>query len=206
MQPQGAGQGCERVQLNYDFDMVPQGPGQAEGAAQTALFRDAETLAELHKAPEAVRRWLAGAGFGLSAKGSDLPPGHYAARDEIDRLALMQRLTRTMKDYDLPKGAAAGWSDFVIADFVEAMAAAQPLRDAVPPPPAKSTPQIPTAFARKRGKAAKAALAEAAPRGWRPTPAFIPFAMLALARRQCFVMLSLGTAFVYCAVLLYVNR
>ncbi|MGL5011141.1 MAG: hypothetical protein ACRC6I_14775, partial [Paracoccaceae bacterium] len=161
--------------------------------------------AELQKAPEAVRRWLTGAGFGLTAHRSDVPAGHYAARDEIGRLELMQRLTLTMKDYDLPKGRVANWSAFVITEFVEAMATARPMRDETLLVAEKSAAQIPTAFTRTRGKEAKAALA-AVPRRWSPMPPLIPFGMRALARRQGFVMLSLGTVFVYCAVLLYIGR
>ncbi|MGL5011956.1 MAG: hypothetical protein ACRC6I_18965, partial [Paracoccaceae bacterium] len=122
------------MSLNYDFDIVPKQAASTDGGSVTmilteARFRDAETLAELQKAPEAVRRWLTGAGFGLMAHRSDVPAGHYAARDEIGRLELMQRLTLTMKDYDLPKGRVANWSAFVITEFVEAMAAARPMRD-----------------------------------------------------------------------------
>lgn len=197
------------MSLQYDFDIVPKQAAGGTGGTMIlteARFRNAETVAELHKAPEAVRNWLVAAGFGVAAHPSDVPAGQYAARDEIGRLELMQRLTLTMKDFDLPKARTAAWSDFVIADFVSSMARAEPLREPVPVVPEKPAAQIPTAFARKRGKAAKAALAEAAPRGWRPMPRPIPFAMRALARRQGFVMLTLGTAFVYCAVLLSLNR
>ncbi|MCU0802821.1 MAG: hypothetical protein MUD11_13825 [Rhodobacteraceae bacterium] len=194
--------------VNYDFDIEwPSANAGAAGAATSlALFRDADTLAELLRAPVAVRDWLTGAGFGLTlSHGGHLPPGHYAAHDEVARIDHLQRLSVTMKDHDLPRGHhAQGWSGFVIADFVTAVAAAQPLREVIPVAPEKPVVPIPSPFGRLRGAAARAALAAAAaaPRGWQPLRQGTPFAVDAFARRLAFLRLTLGIAFVYCAVTL----
>jgi hypothetical protein len=191
------------VSLQYDFDIVRSDKPLALDAQPQATFRDADTRAAVLTLPRPARQWLQGAGFLLDAQPTTLAHGEYAAADEAARLHIMQRLHASLKDHDLAKAGKDTFSTFVIADFIDAMAKATPVdAEAVMP----DTPQIPGPFAGLRGRAAKEALAKAAPRGWRPKPAAIPFGMLALARRQGFLKLTLGTAFVYCAVLLYLYR
>ncbi len=193
--------------LQYDFDIVRPDVLPALKNQPQATFRDADTRTAVLTLPPEARRWLQGAGFVLDAQPNGLATGHYAAEDEAGRLHIMQRLHATMKDHDLVKAGKDTFSTFVIADFIDAMAKAAPVNALMADIPAGTpAPQIPGPFAGLRGKAAKEALAKAAPRGWRPKPAGMPFGMLALARRQGFVKLTLGTAFVYCAVLLYLYR
>jgi hypothetical protein len=194
------------VSLQYDFDIVRPDMSLALVDAQPqATFRDADTRAAVLTLPGPARQWLQGAGFVLDAQPSTLPPGHYAAEDEAARLHIMQRLHASLRNHDLAKAGKDTFSTFVIADFINAMARATPVETA-PATPEAPLPQIPGPFAGLRGRAAKEALAKAAPRGWRPKHAGMPFGMLALARRQGFLKLTLGTAFVYCAVLLYLYR
>jgi hypothetical protein len=193
------------VSLQYDFDIVHANKPFALDAQPQATFRDADTRAAVLTLPAATRQWLQGAGFVLDAQPTTLAPGEYAAEDEAARLHIMQRLHASLKDHDLAKAGKDTFSTFVIADFIEAMAKATPVF-AEPSASDAPAPQIPGPFAGLRGKAAKEALAKAAPRGWRPKHAGMPFGMLALARRQGFLKLTLGTAFVYCAVLLYLYR
>lgn len=196
---------------SYDFDIVRLQPSTARGTTTgdmqpRALFRDSETRAAARALPESVRNWLMGAGFSFDVHHSDLPDGFYAPQDDIDRLQIMQSLTATIKNHDLPKRDMDVWSTFVIADFVDAMAKARAL-----PNPANATadqplPPVPTPFAGLRGQAAKAALAKATRRRWSPKQTGTPFGLLAMARHQGLLKLTLGTAFVYCAVLLYLYR
>jgi hypothetical protein len=190
--------------LHYDFDILHQYPLVTPESQTRAAFRDPETRAAVLTLPEPARQWLARAGFVAEGEVTNLPPGHYAPQDELDRLHIMQRLTATMKDFDLAKAGKDTWSTFVIADFIDAMTRALPMPPALPSVPAP--PQIPGPFAGLRGKAAKEALAKAAPRGWHPKPSATPFGVLAMARKQGFLKLTLGTVFLYCAVLAYVYR
>jgi hypothetical protein len=199
------------VLQDYDFDIVRQGPPHsgAHSAADPyarAMFRDPETRAAARALPEAVRNWLIGAGFCLDDHRSDVPHGFYAPQDEPDRLQIMQTLTATMRQHDLPKRGLDVWSDFVIADFVDALAKARPLPSPAPDLAAQTLPPVPTPFAGLRGKAAKEALSRATRRRWSPKQTGMPFGMAAMARRQGLLKLTLGTAFVYCAVLLYLYR
>ena len=197
--------------LQYDFDIIRAQSALALDTQPMAAFRDADTRLAVQTLPEAARMWLAAAGFSVGTQPADLPPtdlppGEYAPEDELARLHIMQRLTVTMKDFDLSAAGRDTWATFIIADFIDAMARATPAphpQAALTVPPA---PQIPGPFAGLRGKAAKDALAKAAPRGWHPKQVGTPFGMRALARRQGFVKLTLGTAFVYCAVLLSLSR
>jgi hypothetical protein len=192
--------------LHYDFDIVR---GLAPGAKVVqpfAVFRDADTRAAVMTLPEPARHWLSAAGFLPDAQPRDLPFGTYAADDDFDRLHIMQRLHVTMKDFNLAKVGTDRWSTFVVADFINDMAKAVPVALGVPQVNTAAQPQIPGPFAGLRGKAAKEALAKAAPRGWRPKPTRIPFGVLAMARRQGLLKLTLGTALLYCAVLLYIYR
>jgi hypothetical protein len=198
--------GDNLVLLRYDFDILRTPSGDLADVLPRAVFRDADTRAAVQTLPGPVRQWLTGAGFDDGSQPSTLPPGQYAPQDELFRLQIMQRLTATMKDFDLSRAGADTWTTFVISDFVDSMANAVPAPEGKPAFPAEPAPQIPGPFAGLRGKAAKDALAKAAPRRWHPKQAGIPFGMLALARRQGFLKLTLGTAFVYCAVLLYLYR
>jgi hypothetical protein len=192
--------------LQYDFDILRSDRVQTLESQPRAVFRNAETRAAVLTLPESARNWLAHAGFVDRPAAGNLPPEFYAPQDEPYRLQIMQRLTASMKEFDLARAGADTWSDFVIADFVDAIARSRPAP--VPQDLAEATPapQIPSPFAGLRGKEAKDALAKAAPRRWHPKPTGMPFGMLALARRQGFVKLSLGTMLLYCAVLLYLNR
>lgn len=196
----------DRALLNYDFDILRSDPVLALERQPRAVFRDAETRASVATLPEQTQKWLAGAGFVDMPQISKLPPGQYAPQDEPYRLHIMQRLKSMMKDLDRTKVAGDTWSVFVIADFVQAMSVARPVPSLQAEVETAPVPPIPGPFTGLRGKAAKEALAKAAPRRWRPKPTGIPFGMLALARRQGFLKLSLGTVFLYCAVLLYLNR
>jgi hypothetical protein len=192
--------------MHYDFDILHAGPGIGYDSQPRAVFRSEDTQAAAQTLPKNALAWLAGAGFVFDAKGSDLPEGYYNPTDELARLHIMQRLTATMKDYDIAKAGKDRFATFVIADFINAMAKALPAPLSTPANSNDPAPQIPGPFAGLRGQAAKDALAKAAPRGWRPKHAGMPFGMLALARRQGLLKLTLGTAFVYCAVLLYLYR
>jgi hypothetical protein len=196
---------------SYDFDIVrlgttAAGVTSAADAPFCAMFRDPETRAAARGLPEAVRNWLTNAGFSFDAHRSSLPDGFYAQQDETDRLQIMQCLTATMKKYDLPKRGMDVWSNFVISDFVEAMGTARPMPSPANPAAVDPLPPVPTPFAGLRGQAAKVALAKATRRRWSPKQTGLPFGMLAMARRQGLLKLTLGTAFVYCAVLLYTYR
>jgi hypothetical protein len=204
------GRGATKLQ-NYDFDIVRLNPSTAGTTSAgdrpfVAMFRDSETRAAARALPEAVRNWLTGAGFSFDAHRSTSPAGFYPLQDEPDRLQIMQSLTATMKNYDLPKRGMDVWSNFVIADFVDAMAKARPMQGPSTDLVAQPLPPVPSPFAGLRGQAAKAALAKATRRRWSPKDTGLPFGMLAMARRQGLLKLTLGTAFVYCAVLLYLYR
>lgn len=192
--------------LHYDFDMLRGQTALALDTQPLATFRDADTRAAVQTLPVAARQWLAAAGFVDTAQPGNLPPGEYAPADELARLHIMQRLTATMKDFDLSSAGRDTWSTFIIADFIDAMAVAIPTPQDTTVQHIPPAPHIPGPFAGLRGKAAKDALAKAAPRGWHPKQVGTPFGMRALARRQGFVKLTLGTAFVYSAVLLYLYR
>ena len=119
------------------------------------LFRDPATVEALRAAPEPVRNWLSGAGVGLNVFDSGAPPGHYPARYEKHHMRLMQRLTETLNDFDLPK-AGTDTGVFKVSEFVVTVMKAKPWADgALSPQPsplplgASAEPGLPYNLARE---------------------------------------------------------
>lgn len=133
--------------LNYDFDFFSVMPtevfddpelsgklsnlGLSQGMldSKVACFRDLKTVEALRRAPEPVREYLLNAGFGLNHYSSGAPAGRYLASDEPQRLAVIDKMTATTKNYALPKAAdgppPAG--EFNLPDFMMSLVTALPL-------------------------------------------------------------------------------
>ncbi|MEJ8562656.1 hypothetical protein QTO30_16460 [Yoonia sp. GPGPB17] len=125
--------------LRYDFDMVavtPEGlPDQFGDLALTgitaekvAMFRDPDTVAALKSADTAVRTYFMDSGFALAQFDSGAPAGHFAMRDEDARIAVIDRLTSNLETHDL---ANAAWGGFDFDAFMDALATAEPVEDAL---------------------------------------------------------------------------
>ncbi|MGH1423834.1 MAG: hypothetical protein ACRBBU_03835 [Pseudooceanicola sp.] len=124
--------------MKYDFDMVPVVPrhmraklaasGRSVGQLdqEIALFRDPKVVLALQSADAAVKTMLISAGFGLSLSEARFQENRYAPADIGGRTQVMQRLHNALdtqrdvlRDHD--------WGGFSIADFIDHVAAAQPL-------------------------------------------------------------------------------
>jgi hypothetical protein len=137
--------------LSYDFDMFsifsdeifadPKMRGMLKDAGITArmagnriaLFRDQRTAEALRAAPQPIRDWLRASGFGENFLPSGIPPGHYRASDEQERLQIMQRLTDNLSKFPLPKAGSpeALAAEFKLAEFLANLTTAVPMADAV---------------------------------------------------------------------------
>ncbi|MCU0907963.1 MAG: hypothetical protein MUF73_11045 [Rhodobacteraceae bacterium] len=146
--------------LSYDFDMVSVMPDEvfADPALRAllkdagitrrmpgnriALFRDPRTVAALRAGPQSIRDWLRASGFGETAHPSGIPAGQYHASDEQDRLRITHSLTANVAKFPLPRAGSpeALGSGFKLAEFLNAIIAAEPVADAV----LDATPHAPT--------------------------------------------------------------
>lgn len=132
--------------LRYDFDMVaitPEGlPNQfgdlaltGVAAEKVAMFRDPNTVAALNQADAAVRTYFTDSGFALTQFDSGAPTGRFPESDEDARIAVIDRLTTNLETHDL---ANAAWGEFDFDAFMDALASAQPVEDALLAPPKPS--------------------------------------------------------------------
>ncbi len=144
--------------LRYDFDMVamtPEGLPDEFGdlaltgiaAEKVAMFRDPGTVAALKSADTAVRTYFTDSGFALDQFDSGAPSGYFAQRDEDARIAVIDRLTANLETHDL---ADASWGGFDFDAFMDALATAKPVEDALLAPPKRPTPEYDRELAEAR--------------------------------------------------------
>lgn len=150
---QGWQGGAGEMALTYDFDMVPVTPeGLPDGEPATdggprAMFRDPTTVAALGRADAAVQSFFIESGFALQQHDSGAPPGRFPMRDEDARVAVIEKLSANLMRHDL-KGA--DWGGFAFADFMQALAGAEPVADALLAPVAQSSGPARTAHVSSR--------------------------------------------------------
>ena len=98
-----------------------------------ALFRDPETVNALRGASENVKAYFQASGFGLNVYDSGAGPGRFPAEDETQRNNIVHRLTENLPNFDLQGEDLNGFS---FADFIGAIAEAQPVSMQSPEPTA----------------------------------------------------------------------
>ncbi|MBV7408295.1 hypothetical protein [Maritimibacter sp. DP1N21-5] len=109
--------------MYYDFDIHRHPDGDAD---YVALFRDPKVIAALQGSSDMVRVFFEAAGFGMEQGQSGIPAGYFDPADEDHIAEVTERLARAFAAFDL-KGE--DFNGFNLADFAEALAAAEPLPD-----------------------------------------------------------------------------
>lgn len=107
------------MSLTYDFDIVT-----SEDGTQIAMFRSADTAAALQGADQTVRDYFAASGFGFDTHNSGAGPGFYPEDDEIERVALIERLSENLWRIDVE---TADMNGFDFAAFMGHLAEAEPI-------------------------------------------------------------------------------
>lgn len=124
--------------LNYDFDMLSMTADVTPEDAGTethptgkpvALFRHAETIEALERAPQAVQDYLRASCFGINCYHSGAPAGRYPAADEAARIAVIEALAENVRRFDLPRAddSQPDADTFHLASFFAAVAEAEPI-------------------------------------------------------------------------------